>query len=383
MAAAVVATLVCVAAADARPPLWGFHAGWFWYCPDAATGDAPIVAASAECPDGEAPFSAEEQVAGVARAGAETIRIQAAWSQRRPPDDADGVADGDEHGYNFAPLDILYRAAREAGLRPVLMLMGVPEWARDPGWRERCPAALPCGYPPSRERLASFRAWVEAVMRRYPDALAIEVWNEPNVPRFFAVEGGEGERARRYAELLHRVHRARVATGFRGAIVSAGLSPAPTAVGFLRRLYRHSRNAWFDGIGLHPYPEGRPFVVRMNARIDAVLRVRRRNHHRGAKLWLTELGVRGAREGYPRRSVAPRRQGPVIERLYRAAARRPVAAVHFYTFAELPHEGPYLGGFGVVTSTLEPKPAYCHLQVSLGGVRPGAGDPCGGWWWRP
>lgn len=369
------------APALASDPRWGYHDKWSWYCYSKQTGKVTGISIIQLCPLFMQKVSAQEQIAKAGRTGAQTIRINTRWTEgwakRRPP--------GHSYPYGWGPLDRRYEAARALGIRPLIVVLGAPVWARRPGWRGHCPSVRPCAYPPRIDFLPNFQRWVEALMRRYPDALGIEVWNEPNVARFWAPR----PMPKLYARVLRRVHAARAETGFRGRVILGGLAPAradgsrrASDVSFLRNVYRRAKRAWFDGIGTHPHPTTRPWVANMNRVIDRLLRIRNARSHGRAKLWLTEVGVRGGGPGFRRRTVAPLRQGPVLKRLYEAAARRPaVAAVYFFSLTETPSEGPYFQHFGVVGPDQKPKPAFCYLRVSLGGEM--ADGPCSGAWWLP
>jgi polysaccharide biosynthesis protein PslG len=365
--------------AVASAPVWGFHAGWADYCYSHLERKATTrIRGGRTCLPWESRVTAAAKIGTAAETGAQTIRINTSWTEGswrlRPP------PPGERYAYEWGRLDRRYRAAQEAGMRPIIVILDTPLWARRADWRARClhPGGLACAHPPRRATLGNFQDWAAALMRRYPDALAIEVWNEPNSGRFWAPR----PRPRHYARLLWRVHAARVQTRFSGAIVLGGLAPALRSgphrmrdARFLREIYSHARSHWFDGIGHHPYPfrsrrSATTWVERMTSHLDRVLRVRNRHGHHGAGLWLTELGIRGGGAGFEDRTVHPAHQGPILERLYRAAARYPVNAIAFYTLADLPFEGPRWNHFGVVDAQLHPKAAFCHLRRHLGGLSP-------------
>lgn len=372
-------SLFGVATVEAKRPIWGFHASWAGYCYSHLDREVTRRSHRGQiCLPWERRVSPQQKITMAAEAGSETIRINTwwteGWNEIHPP------PRGERHPYKWVDLDLQYNTARRVGMRPIIVILGAPKWARHAGWREHCPdqVRLPCAYPPRRDTLDNFRAWTETLMRRYPEALAIEVWNEPNVSRFWAPRPAP----KLYAQLLRRVHAARVRSGFRGSIVLGGLAPAmrhgaaARRAGdsrFLRGVYRHARKSWFDGIGHHPYPfhPRRPaagWVAGMTRHLKRIIRVRNRHQHRRAGLWLTELGVRGGGEGFKDRTVRPALQGPILKRLYDAARKRPVRAITFYTFVELPFAGAQWESFGVVEAQLRPKPAFCYLRRHLGGL---------------
>ena len=208
-------------------------------------------------------------------------------------------------------------------------------------------------------------------MRRLPRMLALEVWNEPNLPRFFAPQPSPAG----YSRLLRAAGRAARLSGDPVTILTGGLTasasradggiPAPR---FLARIYQLNDKASFDGIGAHPYPQRRPRVRSMSASLDRLRRVRDRFDDRETPLWVTEVGVGGTSGRRSQASVALARQGPVLARMYRSAQRRDVKAFIFYALRDSPTEGPKFEPFGVVRANLRPKPAYCYLASHLGGV---------------
>jgi hypothetical protein len=268
-------------------------------------------------------------------------------------------------------------ALLSAGIRPVVLASGTPKWARQRGWRRpgacRAPHGLPCSYPPSRQHLSDWRAFIEALVRRFPQMLALEVWNEPNLPRFFAPHPSPAL----YSRLLRAAARAGHASGVPATILTGGLTSSAARGGipaarFLGSIYELAGKGSFDGIGTHPYPQGPPWVRSMSANLDQIRRVRDRFHDQATPLWITEVGV-GGTSARAQGSVGLARQGPILARMYRAAQNGDVRAFMIYTLRDSPTEGPKFEPFGVVRANLRAKPAYCYLALHLGGM-----GACGG-----
>ncbi len=275
-----------------------------------------------------------------------------------------------------------YRAMLAAGIRPVVLATGTPKWARQKGWGRpgacRARHGKACSYPPSRRHLSDWRAFIGALIRRLPKMLALEVWNEPNLPRFFAPQPSPPF----YSRLLVAANRAVRFSGVRVTLVTGGLTtgvsraaggiPAPR---FLTRIYQLTGKASFDGIGSHPYPQGRHWVGSMIASLDRLRRVRDRFRDRATPLWITEVGIGGTSARRREGSVGLARQGPILARMYRSTQRSDVRAFIIYALRDWPTEGPKFEPFGVVGADLRPKPAYCYLASHLGGTRPCGGAP--------
>jgi hypothetical protein len=361
-----------------QAPPWGFVASWQDFCyrplPNPPHYAVDLPPAGEPCPSGSTRFSTGRQVGLTVRAGATTDRLGVLWDavEPRPPVTRGGRR---VHFYDWTAVIRPYRAMISAGIRPVVLAYGAPAWARQerskrPG---ACRAAYgkPCSYPPSRRHLADWRAFVEALVRRLPQMLALEVWNEPNLPRFFAPKPSPPL----YSRLLRAADQAVRATGVRLALVTGGLAAGASrvrgrfpAASFLDRIYQLAGKPSFDGIGSHPYPHRPPWVGSMTANLDRLRRVRDRHGDQGTSLWITEVGIGGTSTQRPQASVSLARQGPILARLYHSTQRSDVKAFLIYALRDSPSEGPKFESFGVAHGDLRPKPAYCYLASRLGDV---------------
>jgi hypothetical protein len=362
-----------------QAPPWGFAEGWQDYCyrplmsPPRYAVD--IVFEGEQCRRSSTRFTTAQQIDLTARAGATIDRLGVFWGavEPTPPVTRRGRR---VHAYRWAPVVRPYKAMLSAGIRPVVLASGTPKWARQRGWKRsdacRAPHGKLCSYPPSRHHLSDWRAFVEAVMRRFPQMLALEVWNEPNLPRFFAPHPSPTL----YSRLLRAADRAAHVSGVPATILTGGLTSSASrarggipAARFLSSIYELAGRASFDGIGAHPYPQGPPWVPSMSANLDRLRLVRDRFHDRATPLWITEVGVGGTSARQREGSVGLAVQGPILARMYRATQSGDVRAFVIYTLRDSPTEGPKFEPFGVVRANLRAKPAYCYLARHLGGIR--------------
>ena len=162
------------------------------------------------------PATADELAARVASLGADSQRFVVDWSiaEPRAPDPG--------HEYRFAPFDAMYRADVEHGIRPLLVVLNAPAWAADAGTK---PGSFG-NNPPTAARLGDWAAFVGAVARRYPRAIGIEIWNEPNLAGFWG-DGSATVRPDpvRYAALLEAGYDAVKAASPRMRVIGGALSP--------------------------------------------------------------------------------------------------------------------------------------------------------------
>jgi hypothetical protein len=128
-----------------------------------------------------------------------------------------------------------------------------------------------------------------------------EIWNEPNVPQFYAptpsVDG--------YTELL-RISSQAIRSADRGAtILIGGVAGDPGKPGsiegseFLEGLYGAGARAYFDAVALHPYSPGLAGVRRQLVDVRRVLDL---HADFDTPIWVTELGW-GATDGSEGRFV--------------------------------------------------------------------------------
>lgn len=374
-------TLAQPASAEVR---WGFHHNWHWYCHEPSADSSRVVHYSARCAPGERKIEVADQMAAAGQAGAETVRIPVRWItvERSAPTRDEGG--GWAHSYVWDAVDQRYHWAVAAEQEVVMTLTTAPEWAAQRGAVAQCTDPSHCAYAPAPRQMHHWKAFVEEAMRRYGEhTIAFEIWNEPNLRHFHF----PAPDVRLYAKTLQWAHRARRASGYRGDVVSGGLSPVGgrgtrtlDPARFLDGLYRHARKRWFDGIGFHPYPGEPPWIKSMWSKIRPIMRVRRENGDERTGLWLTEFGLRSsadmARDRWAPVSVSEAQQGRVLTRLIRSFDRHErarVEAAHVYTMVEVSEQGPFWEPFGLLRANLDPKPAYCYLRAELGGK----GGRCG------
>src|SRR3954470_6903769 len=230
----------------------------------------------ADGPLTESPFGSADEWNRLAGSGAESLRTAFYWRQVQPSSAADA---------SFAPTDAVVLAAASRGLSVLPVLQGTPDWAAaslgDPGSPPRDPAdfarfvtLLVTRYGPS----GSFWAEHPEVARR--PIRAWQIWNEPNITRYWNVASW----APSYVRLLKVAHAALRHADPGALTILAGL---PNESWLARRRFSGAggRHA-FDVVALHPYtstPSNALKLVRL-ARAEM-----RRRHDTKVAVWMTEL----------------------------------------------------------------------------------------------
>jgi polysaccharide biosynthesis protein PslG len=183
------------------------------------------------------------------------------------------------------------------GIQPVPFIYGSPRWVA------KKPNRPPLG---SARKVRAWRNFLTLLVKRYgrggvywtgvypfqyPGAepkpiTAYQIWNEPNLPKFFPRE----KTARKYAKLVKIAHRAINRVDRRAKVVLAGLVgfAEPRGWTLLNKLYRvNGFKRSFDAAALHPYAAT---IGQFRTEIKRVRRVMQRRHDAHTALWLTEVG---------------------------------------------------------------------------------------------
>ncbi len=204
---------------------------------------------------------------------------------------------------DWTATDRLVRGLVENGIEPLPVVYGTPCFVVqcDAGDRGQPSPLPPLGSGPAKLAWAAFlnevagrygpggSFWTEnpSVPRR--PVRVWEIWNEPNVPQFYApkpsVDG--------YAELLQISARAITMADPGATILVGGLSGDPDKPGaiqgpeFLDGLYWTGARADFDAVAVHTYA---PHLAGVRSQLVAFREVLASHQDRETPIWVTELG---------------------------------------------------------------------------------------------
>jgi hypothetical protein len=262
-------------------------------------------------------------------AGAHFIRLVADWQLIAPETQPASWSpqDPSDPNYNWSYLDIGITEAVRAGLNPVILVDGAPQWAQRCQSPPGLQAAKICDPDP-----AALAAFATAAARRYSGSYGglprVQYWqgmNEPNLTLFFFPQfntEGQALSPGLYRELINNFYAAVKSVNPSNLVIAAGLGPAEVKgynVGpmrFTRDLLcmtggKHPKpikgkcpgGVHFDIFDVHPYSsggpthEGRPNDVQIGdlPKLQTLLQAADKAHRiRGAfkrtPLWITEFG---------------------------------------------------------------------------------------------
>jgi hypothetical protein len=294
------------------------------------------------------------ELALAAQVGAQVIRIGPSWRLLEPQ----GKGQWDE-GY-LAELDHIVDEARRLGIEPYLMLLQVPCWASSDPRKNCAQGKWDDAYPPSNDD--DYAAAMRKLVTHFGDRVTVwEVWNEPNVARFWK----PAPDARAYTRLLQRTYAAIKAQQPDAVVLGGSLAGADYH--FLDAMYAAGAAAYFDALALHPYSTGAPGLCTevqwsFACGIDGI---RSQMLQRGddKPLWLTEFGW----STYG--SLTEEMQRDYLIAALAELEKRPyVAAVSWYTlvntdFKDLPPELAHDNDFGLFYRDYRPKLAAQWLAA--------------------
>ena len=233
----------------------------------------------------------DQDLETMANTGIGTDRFLLDWAAVQP--DPDG-------SFDWPDRDVGRLASH--GIRLVPYLWGSPSWIADEP-----------GQPPidSAEHEAAWQSFLKEAVDRYgpggsywsqeyrkrfgPNAKPLpmqswQIWNEPNLEKFFTPGKNLDESAQKYARLVEISHDAIKGEDPQARIVLAGLPGYGdvTAWDFLDAFYRvPGIESQFDAAALHPYA---PNVTELKLQVDKLRETMTKRGGESTPLWFSEIG---------------------------------------------------------------------------------------------
>jgi hypothetical protein len=359
-------------------------AGWPYEC----TGPAPVTPTgkgdsearpgkrrSCRSLTGLAPLSAEQSASGYQPAfglnedwlyhpegfsqlpelGASTSRVNLRWDYVQPVEGA---------SLDWTAYDAIVGGMRAVGVRPMLTIEGSPCWAR-----RGTPCVRDSHRPPNAGHMRDFARFVGAAVRRYPDTIGVEVWNEPNLSEYWYPHPQPKLYARMLKLSYHAVKRVdrNIPVVFAGLVPQFGRDPAGQRMDagkFQSRAYEAGAGRWTDGFGVHPYvfPHGSPILlVGVRAQLAIPKAIAAHFGYPATPLWVTEFGLSSS----PDQGLGLDGQANRLVELYqnlRAIPGIPVAILH--RLFDIDPTAGYQAEMGLIDANGNRKPAFCAMAAA-------------------
>jgi hypothetical protein len=208
---------------------------------------------------------------------------------------------------------------------------------------------------------ADFARFMSLVASRYRGQVdAYEIWNEPDVSRFW----NGGPNAARYTALLKAGYAAVKQQDPHALVVSGGLSWDYDK--YLNAMYRAGAKGSFDVLALHPYSTGSLSSWSSSIRLAHRTQVANGDPR---PIWLTEFGFNTSADpqGW-QRGVTEAQQAQLVGDSYRLLEGEPYVQVAFYYSLRnnwWSHDDPRSmeACFGLLRTDFSPKPAFAAFRA--------------------
>lgn len=186
----------------------------------------------------------QKTAAALEDVGSKWVRLHVTWAEAEP-------SPGNYNQWWLEEYERAIRIAREAGQKVIIMVEDAPAWAS---------GSKSLNVPENPADLAAFMGFIADRFKGTVEAY--EVWNEPNLKRFWST----GPDASAYALLLKAAYPAIKAADPAAKVIFAGLSGNDYK--FVEDAYKSGVKGSFDVMGTHPYPycgSSSPEDVRINS----------------------------------------------------------------------------------------------------------------------
>jgi hypothetical protein len=312
---------------------------------------------------------------------AQVMRMELGWSDVQ-------AGNNPNPPFYWQQYDRIYNTLREQGIKPLWIVMRAPNWARNP--LDLCQPA-PAGLcPPAATRLGDWQNFVRNAVLRYPESAGIEVWNEPNIRKFW----GTSINPARYVGVLHTAYlgvqqavqqqqpsrppgwTVPVLLGGPADPQSGGIWGELSASDWLNAVYNVEGGARdFDALSVHIYPtQTVPPDVATPTLLDAMqgyVGIRDAHGDAARPIWLTEIGYHtvGDSQGFGQHTD-PQHQGEFLRCAYGLLIDDPDNIAAFlinHLIDQSPQPTDQEGSFGLLANDLNfkappPNDGYSILQ---------------------
>ena len=286
--------------------------------------------------------------------------------------------------YQWGGVDAQVSALAKNGITPILMIWGAPEWAT---------GSVNPGVPPLKSTAEqAWKSFLKTAVERYknggvywqdnPDLQAEpveswQIWNEPNLPKYFAKAGTDPARsvpktAKSYAKLVKSSDQAIGKADKHGKVILAGLSSkvkkkklAPNT--FIKKFLKTKKiTKRFSAAALHPYA---PKISKYESRISSFRKAMNKNGAKRKPIWLTEVGW-GSKHGHGNLNKGKSGQAKLLKQSFKVTLEKRkqwgIDRLLWFDWRDPPKGGPVGCSFcpsaGLLKSNRTPKASYTQFK---------------------
>jgi polysaccharide biosynthesis protein PslG len=285
--------------------------------------------------------------------------------------------------FNWSHIDSQVNGLAQNGMSPVFVFWGAPEWATGSS-----NAAVP---PLKGSALQAWKAFVKTAVKRYkkggvfwkshptvPEkpAKTWQIWNEPNLAKYFAKKGSPSRLAphapKAYAKFVkasdksvHKAdkHATLILAGLSSGANSKGLKPEKFIKKFLKvkKVTKH-----FDAAALHPYA---PNIKSYESRINKFRKALKKGGAKKKPLWLTEVGWGSAKNGQGL-NKGKAGQAKLLKKSFKTTLEKrkkwKIEHLYWFDWRDPPKGAPAGCSFcttaGLLKNNSKPKPAFKQFK---------------------
>ena len=296
----------------------------------------------------------DRTAAAVKDAGSRWVRLNVEWN-------ATETSNNTYDSWMLSHYDRAISVSRAAGQKVLMLVSQAPTWASGSS-NKQSPPQNPADYADFVKFLAA--RWAGKVE-------AWEVWNEPNIDRFWPT----GPNAAKYTELLKAAYPAIKSADANAKVVFAG--PSTNDYHFIEDAYAAGAKGYFDVMSTHPYSCNSPeSSYQTNGRISqfsylGYREIRKSMLARGddKPIWFTEFGWSTTTQQC---GVSEATQADYLTKAFKLAAQDPYVQVAFwYNFRNnyWMHDADDVESrYGLLRSDFSHKPSYDAFKACAAGA---------------
>jgi hypothetical protein len=311
---------------------------------------------------------------GMRKAKVKTYRVSVYWRAVEPQ----------RNVYRWGAIDEQVAGLAKNGIAPILMIWGSPPWAT---------GSPNPGVPPlNGSSVDAWKSFLKTAVDRYKKGGAFwqenpdlqqkpvedwQIWNEPNLPKYFA-KAGPGKpkpvpkTATAYAKLVKSSDKAIGKADKHGKVILAGFSSNakkkkldPNA--FIKKFLKAKKiTKRFSAAALHPYA---PKVSKYKARVQKFRKAMNKNGAKKKPIWLTEVGW-GSKHGHGSMNKGKAGQAKILKKSFQLTLKKRnkwnVDMLLWFDWRDPPKGSPkgcsFCPSAGLLKSNGKPKPSLKQFK---------------------
>jgi GH35 family endo-1,4-beta-xylanase len=281
--------------------------------------------------------------------------------------------------FNWGATDARVRALAQNRITPLPWIWGTPQWATDGGniaapatkgkakraWRKFLTRAVK-RYKPGG------KFWRENPNLPKRPVESWQIWNEPNLPKYFAEANSARNAPKEYAKFIKASGKTIRKADKKAKVVLAGLSGNPKKKKlephkFIKKFLKVKKvKKRFDGAAVHPYAKSMP---QYKSRISKFRKALKKRGAKKKEIWLTEVGW-GSEKGGRELNKGLAGQARLLKKSFKQTLKKrkkwKIERLYWYDWRDPPSSAPvgcsFCNSAGLLRFDRTKKPAYMKFK---------------------